>query len=48
MRGRRAVVEEEDVDGEEEEGHGPDAVAGRGSGEGFQDRGQAEEGEVDE
>lgn len=34
----RAVVEEEDVDGEEQEGHGPDAVAGGGPGEGFQDR----------
>jgi hypothetical protein len=36
-----AVVEEEDVDGEEQEGHCPDAVAGRGPGEGLEDWGEA-------
>lgn len=43
-----AVVEEEDVDGEEEEGDGPDTVAGGRPGEGFEDGREAQEGEVDE
>lgn len=43
-----AVVEEEDVDAHEPEGDGPDGVGGGGLGEGLEDRGEAEEGAVDE
>lgn len=42
------VVEEEDVDGEEPKGHGPDAVARGGLRQGLEDGAEAEEGGVDE
>lgn len=41
------VVEEEDVDGEQPEGHGPDAIARGGLREGFEDGAEAEESRVD-
>jgi len=43
-----SVVEEKDIDGEEEERHGPDRVGGSGTSERFKDRREPEQSEVDE